>query len=109
MPEVDVFSALANPVRRDLLERLRDGPRRAGDLAQDLAHDFAIGRPAVSEHLRVLRRAGLVRERPEGRQRFYHLDPRPLHEIELWTAAFTRYWDARLDDLERLLDEGIDR
>jgi DNA-binding transcriptional ArsR family regulator len=100
MVEVDVFSALANPVRRDILMRLRRGPRAASDLASG----FDIGRPAVSEHLQVLRKARLVREEPRGRERYYHLDPRPLSEVESWLEAFTRYWDQRLAALEEVLD-----
>lgn len=101
MPEVDVFTALANPVRREILVHLRKGPRKVGDLAGN----FALGRPAVSEHLQVLRKAKLVREEPRGRERFYHLDPRPLAEVETWLEVFERYWKQRLGDLERLLDE----
>ena len=78
--EVDVFAALANPVRREILMRLRRGPRGVGDLAQG----FDIGRPAVSEHLQVLRKASLIREEPRGRERYYHLDPRPLQAVEKW-------------------------
>src|SRR5215813_9386762 len=63
MSQIDVFSALANPVRRELLVRLRQGPRAVNDLAQG----FEIGRPAVSEHLQVLRKARLIREEPRGR------------------------------------------
>ncbi|MER7667015.1 metalloregulator ArsR/SmtB family transcription factor [Kitasatospora sp. NPDC096128] len=66
--EVDVFSAPANPVRRKLLERLQDGPRAAGELAGG----FDLSRPAVCEHLAVLRNARLVREEPRGRHRCYH-------------------------------------
>jgi DNA-binding transcriptional ArsR family regulator len=101
MAEVDVFSALANPVRRKILMRLRLGPRAASDLARG----FEIGRPAVSEHLQVLRKARLVREEPRGRERYYHLDPRPLSEVEVWLDAFTRYWKKRLAALEDVLSE----
>lgn len=100
MANVDVFSALANPVRREILMQLRRGPRPVTDLAKG----FAIGRPAVSEHLQVLRKAKLVREEPRGRERYYHLDPRPLTEMENWLEAFTRYWKQRLSDLEDVLD-----
>ena len=99
--QVDVFSALASPVRRAILMRLRSGPRAVTDLAQG----FDIGRPAVSEHLQVLRRAKLVREEPRGRERHYHLDPRPLAGVERWLAGFTRYWDDRLSSLEKLGDD----
>lgn len=101
MPEVDVFSALANPVRRGLLVHLRKGPRNVTDLASN----FDLGRPAVSEHLQVLRKAALVREEPRGRERFYHLDPRPLEALGDWLETFERYWKHRLDDLETLLNE----
>lgn len=104
-PEVDVFSALANPARRRILIRLRKGPCAVNDLAKD----FAIGRPAVSEHLQVLRKACLVREEPRGRERYYHLDPRPLSEVDKWLHAFSRYWEARLSALDNVLNEEARR
>jgi DNA-binding transcriptional ArsR family regulator len=101
MPQADVFAALSNPVRREILVRLRGGPIAAGNLARG----FALGRPAVSEHLQVLRNARLVREERRGRERYYHLDPEPLSEVETWLAAFTRYWKDRMAALETVLDE----
>ena len=101
MVDVDVFSAISNPVRREILMRLRRGPCGVSDLAQG----FEIGRPAVSEHLQVLRKANLIREEPRGRERYYHLDPRPLRDVEAWLNAFTRYWTQRMAALEDLLDE----
>lgn len=101
MSEVDVFSALANPIRREILVQLRRGPRGVTELAAR----FEVGRPAVSEHLQVLRKAKLVREEARGRERFYHLDPRPLAGVEEWVGTFTKYWQQRLDDLSALLDE----
>jgi DNA-binding transcriptional ArsR family regulator len=100
MVEIDVFSAIANPVRREILARLRQGPRGVSDLARG----FRIGRPAVSEHLQVLRRARLVKEEPRGRERFYHLDPRPLSELETWLEAFHKYWKKRLIALEDVIN-----
>ena len=105
MPDVDVFAALANPVRREILMRLRRGPRGVGDLTQG----FDISRPAVSEHLQVLRKARLIREEPRGRERYYHLDPRPLSEVEAWLEAFERYWKQRLVALEAVLDEQTEK
>jgi DNA-binding transcriptional ArsR family regulator len=101
MPDVDVFAALANPVRREILVQLQQGPRGVSDLAQN----FDIGRPAVSEHLQVLRKARLVREQARGRERYYHLDPRPLQEVGDWLETFSRYWRQRMKALEALLDE----
>jgi len=99
--EPDVFAALANPIRRAILLKLRKGPRAVTDLARG----FQVGRPAVSEHLQILRRARLIREEPRGRERYYHLDPRPLADVETWLAAFTDYWTQRLADLGSLLEE----
>jgi DNA-binding transcriptional ArsR family regulator len=101
MPDVDVFAALANPVRREILVQLQRGPRAVSDLAQN----FDIGRPAVSEHLQVLRKARLVREQARGRERYYHLDPRPLEDVSAWLETFNRYWRQRMQALEALLSE----
>ena len=99
-----VFAALANPVRRRLLELLADGPRTAGALAAE----FELSRPAISEHLAVLRRAALVREQPRGRERHYHLEAEPLAEVDAWLHPFERYWRQRLRDLADVLDEQED-
>jgi DNA-binding transcriptional ArsR family regulator len=80
----DVFSALANPVRRQILAALRNGPLPVNELAGR----FELSRPAVSEHLQVLRRADLVREEPRGQRRFYHLRPARLAEVSVWLATF---------------------
>lgn len=96
----DVFSALANPVRREILTSLRDGPRAVNDLAGL----FELSRPAVSEHLQVLRRARLVREEPRGQQRFYHLEPIPLAEVGEWLHPFERYWRERMRAIDAALD-----
>src|SRR3954447_3318053 len=99
----DVFAALANPTRRDVLEALRE---RGPQPAQALADRFAMARPSVSEHLRVLRDAGLVAERRTGRQRIYRLEAEPLRELADWLAPYERFWRARLTGLRELLDTG---
>ena len=98
-----MFGALANPVRRQLLDALRDGPLPAGELATR----FALSRPAVSEHLAVLRNARLVVEEPRGRHRYYHLAAEPLAEVGDWLHPFERYWRGRLGALRDLV-EGED-
>jgi len=70
----------------------------------ELANGFELGRPAISEHLQVLRKARLVREEPRGRERYYHIDPRPLGEVEAWLEVFTRYWKQRMAALDDLLN-----
>lgn len=105
MPAVDVlFTALASPVRRELLRLLLDGPRTAGDLA---AH-FSMSRPSVSEHLRVLRDAGLVAEAKHGRERHYRLEPGPLMELSDWLTPYERFWREKMAGLRMLLDEDHD-
>ncbi|MBB4777725.1 ArsR/SmtB family transcription factor [Actinomadura livida] len=97
----DVFGALASPVRRELTALLLDGPKPVNDLASH----FAMSRPSVSEHLRVLRDAGLVSERRSGRQRLYRLEAGPLRELSEWLDPYERFWRERLSDLRELLDE----
>ncbi len=96
----DVFDALASPVRRRLLMALRAGPRTASDLCEGMP----VARPAVSEHLALLREAGLVRVKKRGRERVYHLDPRPLTEVGAWLNAMLAFWNMRLSELNRLGD-----
>jgi len=97
----DVFGAIANPTRRQLLVLLRGGPMNVTAMAEQ----FALGRPAISEHLKVLRDAGLVREEPRGRERFYHLDAEPLREVGEWLGPYEQFWRAKLAGLRDLLDE----
>ncbi|GAA3697817.1 hypothetical protein GCM10022224_074750 [Nonomuraea antimicrobica] len=95
----DVAGAIADPVRREILVMLlRDGALPAGEIADR----FAISRPAVSRHLRVLRQSGLVRAELTGRQRLYTLDPGPFTALAAWLTPFLRPagWEHRLDALE---------
>jgi DNA-binding transcriptional ArsR family regulator len=98
----DVFAALANPTRRAVLQRLREGGPQP---VQELAASFAMRRPSVSEHLKVLRGAGLVSERKRGRQRFYQLEAGPLREVFDWLSPYERFWRERMASLRELLDE----
>lgn len=97
----EVFVALSNPVRRELLVLLADGPLTAGELAAR----FTLSRSAVAEHLQLLRRAGLVRDEPRGRQRHYHLTAEPLAAVEDWLHPFERFWRGRLRALADILEE----
>jgi DNA-binding transcriptional ArsR family regulator len=102
MPDApdQIFRTLADPTRRGLFERLcREGEQTLGALTA-LA---GISQPAVSKHLGILKRAGLVRDRHEGRQTHYSARPGALSPLIDWTSQMAGYWDARLDDLEDLL------
>lgn len=104
MPDADTFAALANPTRRKLLELLIESPHTAGDLA----HEFELSRPAISEHLGVLRRAHLVRARLDGRERIYELDPAPLADVTDWLRPFEHYWRQQLSSLATHLNQETD-
>ncbi|MGC5380483.1 metalloregulator ArsR/SmtB family transcription factor [Micromonospora sp. DT68] len=94
----EVAAAIADPVRRRILTLLRDAPLPAGEIAEQ----FAISRPAISRHLRVLRESGLVRDDLVGRRRIYRLDTGPLAELLDWLAdlATPAPWEQHLDALE---------
>jgi DNA-binding transcriptional ArsR family regulator len=70
-----------------------------------IVHEFKLQRPAVSEHLQVLRHAKLVRNEKQGRERYYHLEPARLEELNIWLKPFARYWKQRFTELKRVLDE----
>jgi DNA-binding transcriptional ArsR family regulator len=93
-----VAAAIADPTRRRVLELVRDRELPAGEIAGE----FRISRPAVSKHLRVLREAGLVRERRDGRLHLYRADPEPLQELRGWLDD---YWSGRLAALKALAEE----
>ena len=97
----DVFDAIGHPVRRQVLDLLRSGPRPV----HQIAPAFAMSRPAVSQHLRVLLDAGLVIERKVGRERHYQLDSRPLREVDEWVAEYESFWRERMEAFGRVLDE----
>jgi DNA-binding transcriptional ArsR family regulator len=97
---VTAYTAVAEPSRRRILDLLRDGERSVNDLVARIG----LSQPGVSKHLRVLRDAGLVEVRPEGRQRWYALRAAPLAEVDEWLEPYREYWTRHLDALERHLE-----
>jgi DNA-binding transcriptional ArsR family regulator len=93
---VHALEALADPTRRQIVELLAERDRDAGEIASH----FAVSRPAVSRHLRVLREHGLVRSRGEAQRRVYSLEPGPLEEMDAWLARYRVFWTNRLDALD---------
>jgi DNA-binding transcriptional ArsR family regulator len=89
MAYAKALSALADPTRRKVFERLRVGPASVGDLAAELP----VSRPAVSQHLKALKVAGLVIDKPDGTRRVYHIDPDGLGDLRRWLDQF---WDDAL-------------
>ena len=98
---MDTFTALADSTRRQIIENLAAGEASFGELADK----FEMSRPAVSQHLKVLKDAGIVTARADAQRRIYRLNDDSLDEIEAWLGKVREYWSGRLDTLERLLTE----
>lgn len=101
MTETDIFKALADPTRRQMLERLSAGERNATELREGLA----MSQPAISQHLAVLRSAGLIDEEKSGRQMRYRIRPDGLAPVVDWLARYRAFWPERVDRLKTLLRE----
>jgi len=94
------FQALADSTRRAVLDLLRRGSQPAGRIAEA----FPVSRPAISKHLRLLRRAHLVREHREGRHRVYQLNPEPLRAVDSWIEQYRSFWTASLNNLKSFVE-----
>jgi DNA-binding transcriptional ArsR family regulator len=97
----DVFAAVGDPTRRRVLDLLAKGELAAGELAAP----FSITRPAVSQHLRILRRAGLVTVRRQGREQIYGLQAKPLRQVYDWVEHYEQFWNQKLAALGEYLDK----
>ena len=97
----DVFNAIAEPQRRDILVLLRAGERPVNELARELR----MTQPGASKHLRVLREVGLVQDRRSGKQRLYGLDARGLRPVHEWAGGFEQFWNESLDRLDAYVQE----
>jgi DNA-binding transcriptional ArsR family regulator len=94
------FQALADPTRRAVLDLLRRGSQAAGQIASA----FPVSRPAISKHLRLLRRAHLVHEHREGRHRVYQLNPEPLRAVDSWIGQYRVFWATSLNNLKAFVE-----
>jgi len=101
---MDTFTALADPTRREIIESLAAGESSFGDLADQ----FEMSRPAVSQHLKVLRDAGIVTARADAQRRIYSLTEDSFDEVEEWLGKVREFWSQRLNRLEQLLGEPED-
>lgn len=96
---MDIFAALSDPTRRAIVEFLAQGEQAAGTITGA----FDLSAPAISQHLKALKQAELVSVRVDGQRRIYSLNLRGLQALDGWLERTRRFWDARLDDLEREL------
>src|SRR5579871_1979687 len=99
------FQALADPTRRAVLDLLRRGSQPAGQIASA----FPVSRPAISKHLRLLRRAHLVREHRQGRHRVYQLNPEPLRAVDSWIEQYRVFWATNLNQLKAFVESEYAR
>lgn len=99
------FAALADPTRRAILSRLAEGESTVGDLARP----FEISRPAISKHLRVLERAGLVKRARDGRLSRCGLDAAPMRNAAEWVEEYRQFWESQLDALARFLEQNEEK
>jgi DNA-binding transcriptional ArsR family regulator len=94
-----VYEALAEPMRRKILDLLHERPRMVNELVEELK----ISQPGVSKHLRILREVQLVRVRQQSQRHYYEIDPAPLMEIDTWLASYRHLWAENLERLDGLL------
>ncbi len=99
------FQALADPTRRAVLDLLRHGAQPAGRIAQA----FPISRPAISKHLRQMRKANLVLESRSGRHRMYRLNAEPLRAVDSWLEQYRQFWTVSLTNLKSFVEEEYAR
>jgi DNA-binding transcriptional ArsR family regulator len=95
------FQALADPTRRAVLDLLRSGTQPAGQIAEA----FPISRPAISKHLRQLRKANLVVETRSGRHRVYQLNAQPLKAVDHWLGHYRQFWQMNLGNLKSFVEQ----
>ncbi len=100
------FDVLADPVRRRILEILRQGEHASGEVVEIVGREFGIGQSAVSQHLKVLRESGFASVTVSGAKRIYAIDATPLSEIDEWLSQFRRDWGARLEALATEVARG---
>lgn len=98
----DIFQAIADPTRRALLDKLREGEQPV----KQLAEPFQMSLPAISQHLQILCEVGLVQVKKAGRQRLYRLNPEPLKEVSEWITNYEEFWQEKLDALGKYLEES---
>ena len=98
----NIFSALADSSRREILVMLSKGSKSAGSIAGE----FKISRPAVSKHLRILKDSGLVETNKQGRERYFSINPAPIKEVFNWLKFYDKFWDEKLHLLKTYIESN---
>ncbi len=100
------FDVLGQPVRRRILEILREGEHCSGDVVEMIHEEFGISQSAVSQHLRILRDSGFASARNDGARRMYVIDTAPMREVDVWLEQFRTLWEQKLDALATEVARG---
>jgi DNA-binding transcriptional ArsR family regulator len=100
------FDVLGDPVRRRILELLAEGEHASGAIVEVIQREFGISQPAVSQHLKVLRKSGFANVRSEGPRRIYAVDAAPLKQVDEWVERFRGFWEVKLDALATEVARG---
>lgn len=95
----DVFQAIADPTRRDILSLIANEPLNLNSIAEN----FEMSRPAISQHIKILDESGLIVIHKKGRQRFCHIRPQKIKEVDNWLEPFRKMWEDRFDQLGKVL------
>jgi DNA-binding transcriptional ArsR family regulator len=98
---MDMFYALAEPTRREIIEMLAKNGQLS---ATDISEKFPVSPPAISQHLKVLREANMVRMKKQAQRRLYQINPQAMRELEKWAKEMTKLWKERFDSLDKLLN-----
>ena len=103
---IQAFTVLADPVRQKIVEFLASGEQPSGRISNFISKEFSISQPAVSQHLKVLRDTGMVKVQTNGTRRIYSIDGHPLRDIDIWLDKFRRFWEPKLEALDREITRG---
>jgi DNA-binding transcriptional ArsR family regulator len=101
-----IFDALADPVRRRILELLARGEMASGDVVRAIGAEFGITQAAVSQHLKVLRESGFAQVRAAAQRRLYSVDPAGLQAVDEWVAQFRSFWEPKLEAVATEIARG---
>lgn len=97
----DVFQAIADPTRREIISMVMDYPKNLNSIAEN----FEMSRPAISQHIKLLEECGIITIEQKGRERFVYVQPRKMKEIDDWLQPFRKLWEERFDRLDNLLEQ----
>lgn len=97
----DVFQAIADPTRREIISLLADSPQNLNTIAEN----FDVSRPAISQHIKLLEECGIIKIEQNGRERICYVQPRKIKEVDDWLQPYKKLWENRFDRLDKVLEK----